>query len=287
VERQLGRAAIVSAAQADLAIEGRVEKAAHGFRASVTLTNAHGETLGTRELETANADCRALDGSLALVIALLIDPDAALGARPPTPPAPAPVVVRERIFVPAPPQPAPTRPWGMSMSLGPSFAAGLLPKIGVGVAVRAELDPPAFVPIEGGVNVWLDAHVDAPGAPSRGATLSLAYGYLGACPLAYRTGRARVEACADLAAGAIQSTGHGFRTTNAVGQESPVVQAMLAGRTRVRLVGPLELGVALGMIIPFTRPAFYYLDPTSAQEELFRVSAVAAIADATLSLAFP
>jgi hypothetical protein len=287
VERQLGRAAIVSAAQADLAIEGRVEKTAQGFRANVTLTNAHGETLGTRELESANSDCRALDGSLALVIALLIDPDAALGPRPPPPPAPAPVVVKERIFVPVPAQAAPPRPWGVNISLGPSFAAGLLPRIGVGVGLRAQLDPPAFVPIEVGVNLWLDAHVDAPGTPTRGATLSLSYGYLGACPLAYLRGRARVAACADLVGGALQAGGHGFRTSNAVGQESPLVAAMLVGRTGIRLVGALELGVGLGMVIPFTRPAIEYLDTGSTQQELFRVSAVTAVADATLSLAFP
>jgi hypothetical protein len=288
VELRLGRAALVSPAQAELFIEARVEPAPPGFRARITLSDVRGAVLGTRDLESPDPACRALDEQLALVIALLLDPDAALGPRPPVAPPPPPQVVIERVAVPVvAPAPPAREPWRESISLGPALVAGLLPKIGVAAFLRGEIVPPRFVPIELGGAVWLNAQADASTAASKGATLSLAYGMLGLCPLVYRTELTTVRGCAEVAVGALRAVGHGFTSSNAAGQEQPVAMGSLAGRVSRRLIGPLEIGVGLGLVVPFTRPRFFYVDAAKNQQELFRIAPVAGVVDASVGLAFP
>jgi hypothetical protein len=290
VERRLGRAVFASPAQADVLIEGRIEPAppGPGFRAHLALADARGAPLGLRDLEGAGADCRALDEQLALVVALLIDPEAALAP----PRAPAPPVVVERVFVPAPapaPAPPPREPWRASVALGPVAAIGLLPGVGFGVALRGELTPPALFPFEIGGAVWLDARAEPAGAASpatKGAVLSLAYASLGLCPLHWSSGGTRLRGCADLDVGAVRAVGFGFASGGA-GDEQVVAQATVAGRVTQRLVGPLELGLGLGLMAPLHRVRFFYVDAAQAEQELFRMSAVAGRLDLGLGLAFP
>src|SRR5205085_2531060 len=89
VERILGRRVFVSASAAEVAVEGHVDRAASGWKATLRISGDHGAVLGSRELESHTPDCREMDRALAFVIAVMIDPDAA--DRPPSPiPAPAP-----------------------------------------------------------------------------------------------------------------------------------------------------------------------------------------------------
>lgn len=82
VEQRVGHAVFVSAAQADLAIEGRVERAADAdaFVATLVVSDRSGRELGRRVLRAPGGDCRALEPALVLVIAIGLDPDAALPA---------------------------------------------------------------------------------------------------------------------------------------------------------------------------------------------------------------
>jgi hypothetical protein len=301
VERRIGRAVFVSPALADRVIEGRIEPASStsatdepAFRAHITLIDTNGAVLGTRDLDGSGPTCRALDDQIALVVALLIDPDAMLAPLPPK--APPPVVV-ERVFVPVPmPAPSPppslaaTKPWHESLSLGPLLAFGLLPGAGVAVALRAEIIPPSLFPFEIGGVVFLDARAAPAGAMSpdtKGAVLGLAYGMIGACPLAWSGGGFRVAGCAELAVGAFRAVGYGFATGSGASQEQPVVQATVAGRVTRRLVGPLEIGLGIGLVVPLRRVHVYATDASGNQEDLFRASAVAGVADGTLGLGFP
>lgn len=178
VERQLGRAVFISPAQAEVLVEGRVEPgepgAAFRFRAHIALTDSRGAVLGTRDLATQSASCRALDEELALVIALLIDPAAALG--PPRRPPPPPLPLAAPSCPPVPPSPPASPPprerWRVGLAVGGAVAAGLLPGAGVGLVLRGEIVPPWFVPIQLGGAVWANASAETAG---RGATLSLSW----------------------------------------------------------------------------------------------------------------
>jgi hypothetical protein len=307
VERRLGREAFTSPARAEVFLDAHIESVddgglprpsgalpppkppgSPGFRARITLSNARGEVLGTRVLESAEPSCRALDEKLVLVLAMLLDPEAALAAGPPPHPmAPAPADPPARPPPPPPPAPPPPRPWRESVSVGPAVAAGLLPGVAVGLSLRGEIVPPAFFPIELGGVVWLDGRATAPSAPTRGATLSLAYGMVGICPLVWGPGATVLRGCADLALGAVRAVGFGFSGSNAAGQEQPVVQAQVAGRVTRRIVGPLDLGIGLGLWVPFQRAQLYYLDAAGNQQELFRTAPVVGVVDASVGLAFP
>src|SRR5690242_20041849 len=82
VEQRLGRRVFVSASQADLSLEGRVERVAAppAFVANLVVSDPLGRVLGRRVLRTAGTDCAQLEASLVLVIAIAIDPGASLAA---------------------------------------------------------------------------------------------------------------------------------------------------------------------------------------------------------------
>src|SRR5207249_5003 len=105
VEERLGRHVFVSAAEADVSVEGRIEKrAAHAtsaWHAVITIRDSKGALLGTRELDRTDPSCASMNEPLALVIAVMIDPEAKLSSTPtPIPPAPAPAPAP--VPVPAP-----------------------------------------------------------------------------------------------------------------------------------------------------------------------------------------
>ncbi|MBL8935463.1 MAG: hypothetical protein JNM69_12985 [Archangium sp.] len=73
VEEKLGRS--IFAKDPQFRVEGRLQEGTSPrWKARLTLVSAAGEVLGTRELTADDADCRALDKKLALVMALTIEP---------------------------------------------------------------------------------------------------------------------------------------------------------------------------------------------------------------------
>jgi len=118
VERRLGHP--VFGTEPDLRIDGYLI-AADGtpknakWRARLTLVDSHGTVRGSRDVTSAEASCRAIDDSLVLVVAVMIDPSAALtpyaAPEQPPPPPSAPV---EPPPAPSPePAPAPKGPLAM------------------------------------------------------------------------------------------------------------------------------------------------------------------------------
>ena len=69
---------LVSMAQADIVVEGRIARAGADFESTLTLVSREGGVLGTRRLTTAGPECGGVTGEVGLVIALMIDPDAVL-----------------------------------------------------------------------------------------------------------------------------------------------------------------------------------------------------------------
>src|SRR5262249_5524431 len=158
---------LVPASRAEVSIEGTVAPAdgEPGWRVSITVADGAGKVLGTRELSHAGADCRAIDEEVALTIALLIDPDAALspaaassGAKGPSPRAAAPPAVTAkrkpasaRVEHVSPPVPA---PWDVAFLAGPVVSFGALPTVGVGVRIGGLFTPPRFGAFQIGGSVW-------------------------------------------------------------------------------------------------------------------------------------
>ena len=81
VERTLGPV-LVSAANAEISVEGSIRPAQEGFSVLIAVSNAAGQLIGQRTLEESATNCRKLDEALVFVIAVALDPDAALAELP-------------------------------------------------------------------------------------------------------------------------------------------------------------------------------------------------------------
>ncbi|MGK3960141.1 hypothetical protein WMF38_44715 [Sorangium sp. So ce118] len=304
VEARLGRAALVSAARADLTIEGRIEPGGSGgWRAVIAVADAEGAVLGTREIATASPRCGAIDSELALAIALMIDPSATLSASappalaapapppasspapvpPPGPaPPPPPQVIVQRILIPVPPPaPPPPEPWRIEVGAGPLFGLGLLPSPGVAAAIRARLTPPRFLSLEVGGTVW------APNETTTGASstrFSWSEGFVSACPVSIGSAT-RLSACAGARLGALRVNGIGFGVDRT--DERLTAGITLDVRLARRLFGPLTAGGGLGLIAPLVRDTFYYIDAEGRDREVFQMAPLAGTADVLLGVDFP
>jgi hypothetical protein len=300
VEQRLGRTVFVSAAQADVSVEGRIEpgRAKKGFQAIITLRDAKGGVLGTRELARAEPSCDAMTEPLALVIAVMIDPDAALGpkpaptasppdtpASPPAPPAEREIVVqKELVFVPVP-VPAKIRaPWLFEGSSAFVTALGLQPKLGLGVGVNAILEPPHFLPVEAFGAIFFDS--SAPGDRGSYVTLNVAYVGSGLCPLRWRARVLHLFACAESHLGLTRARAGGFESSSSEAFR-PLLDGALSGRATVRLVGPLALRAGLSGVVPLLRYRYTYERDDGSRGTAFLASPVAAVLDVGLGLALP
>jgi hypothetical protein len=287
VERRLGRPVFEAPARADRALEGRIERASPsgGWRAVITLSDEHGVIRGTRELHTDEPDCRALDDSIALALALMIDPDAALSplpprAPPPVPPPPAlPPAPRCDPVPPPPPPPPPARPWRAGAQVGFTVGLGMLPRAGAGVAMRLHVVPPRGPAFEVGGTIWIE-QTDTP-AGKLGATFDLAYGSLSICPVALGDGATTFFACAGAQLGSLRAAGIGF--DHVLHQEQPIVDVTAEAHVRRALVGPLFAALGLGLVVPTFR---YRFDVFDTQDLLFQPSPVAGTVEAAFGLSF-
>ena len=289
VERRLQREVFVPPARAAVAVEGRIERssAPAGFRAVITVSNEAGVELGRREIQGASPSCAAMDDDLALVLAVMLDPEAALAPPLPeakAPPSPAPPPPRRRVEprgapvtmgeTPMPPAP---RPWRISLQAGGEAMMGLLPRVSGGVLIRSHLEPPNFSAFEIG-GVLFPAVTAAQGGA--GASFQLAEAFVNVCPLTLRAFEAVLSACAGVQLGGIHATGFGL----AVGteQEQALFDVALEGRVRRRLVGPLVAAAGLGLAIPLLRERFSYM-----AQELFSMAPLAGTVDLSLGVEFP
>ncbi len=297
VEERLGRATFVSAAEANVSVEGMVRKSQRplGFTATITLRDATGATLGTREIHRDGADCHVLDAPLALVIAVMIDPDGKrdepeLPAPAPAPtPAPAPpprvrTVIQERVVVVhAPEKPAPT-PWRFDAGASVMMTLGLLPNPGLGVQASGLLEPPGFPAFQGYGGLFFDRSREAPGAARAAFSLALLGG--GICPLRHHGGRFHAYGCVHGQLGFYTSHGEGFPIEKSSAHPAHVAGAV-DGRVSLRVVGPFSVRAGAAFVVPLLRPRFVYTDPAGVPQELFRVAPVGLLADVGLGLIFP
>ncbi len=292
VEQRLGRRVFVSTADADVAIEGRVERADDRWRAVLVLSDRGGAILGRRTVESRAATCDALTSELGLVIAVMIDPDAALArhaahpepgdAHPAGPPVPAPrprVVVRtERVVVPAAAAPR----LHVSLEGFASGAVGLLPAFAPGLEGDVRIAPPgpfAFE-LEGALFPYASLGID--GGPS--ATAAAAWGGLLACVGVLRHHRLSVDACAGAEVGILRVTSSD--PSPPVDVERWTAQLVLRGRVAVGLLGPLSAVARPALVVPLRRAPLEAVTSSGSQTRLFAQPAVGAVFDLGLELTF-
>lgn len=255
VEKVLGRSTFVSTSDAEVAVEGRVERAGPGWKAVLRVSDASGRVIGSREIEAPAETCRAMDESLAFVIAVMIDPDA---ERRPKPPPPKP----------------PSR-WQLHVAAGADIGVGMLPSLAVGPSLRARIGSQVWaVEIAGTYFLPQEASVTT----SRGlASIDLALMQAGVafCPRIVLDEPFAVVACAGVDGGSLRVKGSGFT----VGSDS--TDAIVFARASVRGEWhPTSLffgAVELRGDVPFSREDYAYTEADGTSLSLFRMSPVTGI----------
>ncbi len=291
VELRLGRPAFVAPTRGDIAIEARIgpTQDADGWRATITVVDATGQLAGVRELQIDKQDCRSIDDELELVMALLIDPSAALAP---------PVIAREPLvsqaIVLAPPLPAPAAmvcpplvpppdPWRVGVEAGPIGSVGLLPGgVGAGVQLRAHVAPPRGPSFELGGSFWLDRTVHTTHADP---AFSLAYGWLAVCPVDVEVRGSALSACVAAQLGSLGVSAPALPSV--FHQEQLVFSLAAEARLRRRFAGPLFAGLGVGLAVPTVRDRFYFTDPAGARHDVFQAAPIAALLDLGLGLELP
>jgi hypothetical protein len=278
VEERLARRVFVPPEQADLRVQIRYEKTGNAWRADLTLHNRADELLGRRELNTDAPHCSALDASVALVVALLVD------------------VAREQV-VPAevPPEPevqptplqlpqdeyAPREPWHFEPAALGAIALGLLPNVAVGVTLRLGIEPPFFWLTELEAGLWRSspARID-----SAGSDFTLVSVGLFICPVVLKVAPAEVAFCAGQHIGRVEVESFGF--------EQNFEHVRMAYSLGGRVQGGLPLGqhwralAGLGAEAVLSRDQFYFTGPDDSRGELFRMAPAILTIEAGLGVRF-
>ena len=270
VEKRLKRRVFVAAADASLRLNVIFTKTVAETEARIELASIDGTPRGTRSLVTSS-HCSALDDSLALSVALLVDqppdpepevpPPAA--APPPEQKAPAPPATS------ASPQPvrprksptpitipddvaAPREPWHVGLGAAAVAAWGVLPAIKPALAPYLKLVPPHFLPILlQGEGFW---PATAARDSSSGARFRLFRAGLALCPALYENPVLSSSLCFGQKVGWLTVEGYGF---DHVRQERRLSYALSAGgEGKLRLFALVSLRGYLGAEVPLTRDRF-------------------------------
>ena len=282
VEDRLGRQVFVSAAQADLSVEGRIEKRKTGWHAVITMRDPKGALLGTRELDRPDASCDAMSEPLALVIAVMIDPDAAMRPReePPAPapspaptPAPAPAPTPAPTPAPARDEPAPsppkttkTDPWRFEGGGHFAMMAGFAPQLAWGAGVDGILYPPSLpLGFRGTTTLFLPTAADGNGKHVLFDML-LFGGSL--CPT-IRGQVVNVMGCLGGQLGILRAR---------EGDVIPIWNATAEARLSLHVAQPIMLGAGAGVALPILRPRY---------QDIYESSVVAFMSDVMIGLFFP
>jgi hypothetical protein len=305
VEERLGRSVFVSAAQADLSVEGRIEKKKNGtWHATIIVRDAKGATLGTRDVDRKDASCDAMTEPLALIIAVMIDPDAAMRPKTdPTPPTTATTTptatasaeptattaptatttaptASERPDVIPPPKPD---PWRFEGHGHITINHGIAPVLDPGAGVQAILYPPKIpVGFRGYTALFLPTTREMEGAR---ASFDMLYAGGSICPTL--RGRVNLLGCIGGQLGILRPRAE---TPNRGIDESIRViwNVMLEARIHIPIIAPIGVAAGVGAGLPLVRPTVEYRGgTTNAINTLHKSEAYVLTADVGLGLYFP
>lgn len=287
IEERLDRKLFVSASDADLSVEGHVERTDGAWIATVHVRDAQGKDVGTRMLESRDATCEALGKQLVFTLSVMIESTLPPKESPPT--NPERIVEKKTVFVKvpvaAPPgeRPEARPPWRFGVDAGLAAGVGLLPAPSLGAKASVAIMPPRFWPIELSGSYWFDQTVTA--ERGAGADIAMAYGSLAICPLDIARDHVFVRGCAGGNLGSLRVRGVGFDTPLA--GENLLAQAMAGGRFGLRIAGPLFATAALELIVPITRDELIYRAADNSERQLYRSAPIAAAGSLGLGVVFP
>jgi hypothetical protein len=284
VEQHLGRPVFAPTADLELQVTAKLARAEPSWTADIELSAANGRVLGRRRLSTEAEHCSALDGALALALALMVDLSREELSPPPntpadleSPPTPPP---RRNLSLP-PDTPAPREPWTFSAGVMAAGALGAQPDPAWGGRLVLGVAPPRGprFELEGSAFTHTTAEADAPGA---GVEMRLVTLGTFVCPLSFWDDA--LSLCAGQIIGQTQADGFGFDRNRSEQRLSWALGARVRGA--VRVFGPLQLRAGLGGETPLFRDRFVYRQGGRAVA-VFRMAPVVGSAELGIGLSLP
>jgi hypothetical protein len=231
-------------------VAGKVPPPAEPLSANVTVSAAAGSgwllTLSTKtgarggERRLAGSDCAELMRAAALVLALMINPEASFVVEPPAPPPPPP---------PPPPEPRRRFVAGADVLAG----TGALPRFAGGFGLRFAVSAAALSAELRG-SIWMSRSTTSTSDPTSGGTFDLIDGAIAGCARAAFDETFSPGACAGVSLVRLHGVGYGVGYpgdavawwTAALGEVN--VRARVSSRNAVRL--------AAQVVVPLGRPSF-------------------------------
>jgi hypothetical protein len=303
VEYRLRRSAFRRDLPVTLEVHIAFERSAAGWAAELTMHDGSARLLGRRTITTQAAHCSALDDSLALVVALLVDspPSAPEAAEPPAPAAATPAnadgtaapqpaaAPSERLpdIKPQAPQPsttlslprdtaAPREPWRFELNLGAAAAAGVVPGLAPGGELGIGAQAPRLPEIRLFGNWFAQRDQQRPGSNS-GAHFDFANVGLELCALDVRFGALRWFGCAGQTIGRLHVASYGFDQNTTT---EHLTYALLA-RTGLRLpvAGRFSGRLGIRAELPLARGVFDYGSRDGQERGLFEMKQITAVLD--------
>ena len=288
VEARLQRHAFRADQVATLYLQIAFARNDAGWSALLTMHDGSGAFLGRRSLLTEAADCSALDDSLALVVALLVDsppaPVAENDVAEPLPPAapshaaaPTTQASEETLAIRLPRDtPAPREPWRWQLAAEGVGALGILPGFAPGVEFGFGAKAPTLPELRLFAG-WYAPREQLRSELDAGARFDLAYLGLEVCPFEPKLGISEWFVCAGQSLGRMRVAAFGFdeNTTS-----NHLTYALLArGGVQLALAAHWAARLGIRAELPLTRGVFSYGTPEGGQQGLFQVSPVAAVLD--------
>jgi len=270
VERRLKRRVFVQPDEASLKVVVVFTRTGSETEARIELSSIDATPRGTRSLVTSG-HCSALDDSLALSVALLVDqppdpeppppsepePPAAEPATPPPPaappPSPAPRAANRPTPITIPPEvAAPREPWHAHLGVSALAAWGVVPAIAPGLALHVKLVPHGFFPIA--IDGQGFAASKAERDPRSGAEFHLYRMGIAVCPALHERPEMALSLCAGQKVSWLTVQGYGFDHDR---EERRMGYALVAGgEGRLRLFAPVSARAYLGAEVPLSRDRF-------------------------------
>lgn len=304
VEFRLHRRAFRQDALATLYLRLAILRQSRGWSAEITVHDGSGVFLGRRSIETEAPHCSALDDSLALVVALLVDaPPAApisadVGERPaaasnesattdPTrassgqvPSGTRSTATNQRSSIRLPRDtPAQREPWHFDLSAAATAAVGLLPGLAAGGELGLAGKAPRLPEVRLFAGVYAEREQQRAGLDS-GARFHFAHVGLELCPWDYALGGAQWFGCAGQSLGRLRVAAFGFDKNTTTSRLTYAVVAQTG--LRFPIAGALSGRVGVRAEVPLQRGIFSYGARDGSERELFETKPVTAVLDVGL-----
>ncbi|MFT3771765.1 MAG: hypothetical protein QM820_40670 [Minicystis sp.] len=228
----------------------------------VRLETGSGEHAGSREIEAES--CAQLADATAVILALMIDPSAALRKTGPAAPPATPVAVTAPPRVEPPPvgvlgapRPPSPEPRLVRVVVAASALAdiGSLPGVAPGVGISAGVLPGAFW-VTGDFAYFPAQRGQLATRPKAGGDVTLLAAALVGCRTVLTLGRIAGAPCLGLELDGAR--GEGFGVSSPRSGWTAWGAALAYGRVEAAIVEPVSAEVRIGAAIPFGRPLFYF-----------------------------